>query len=209
LLDLLARCLLDRSFEGVSGDPVWETLSRLDGRRRGVPLGSGFQPQTTYEAPESWLDELDSSEQYVRFRSGRVEVWNPEGFLTLDSLSPATLPDATLRPLKRGQKRAWRRRTRVRPMDLFLSGELRRFLHFVLPYARWRLERALGEASLEEVLLRKGTLYVSATHIDVVMGMSQISVPARFAGLDANPGWVPELNRVVSFHFIPEGFGSE
>jgi hypothetical protein len=209
LLDLLARCLLDRSFESVSGDPVWEALARLDGRRPGVPLGSGFQPQTPYEAPESWFNELDSSTQCVRFRSGRLEIWNAEGFLTLDSAQPVALPVSTLRPLTHSQRRAWRGRTQVRPMDLFLSRELRRFLHFVLPYARWRLERALGDARLEEVLFRKGTLYVSATHVDVVMGMSQISVPARLAGLDANPGWVPELGRVVTFHFIPEGFGSE
>jgi hypothetical protein len=60
-----------------------------------------------------------------------------------------------------------------------------------------------------EVLLRPGTLYVSATHVDVVMGMKQVSLPVRLAGLDANPGWVPELGRVVTFHFVQEGFGRE
>lgn len=61
--------------------------------------------------------------------------------------------------------------------------------------------------SLPEALLRAGTLYISRTHIDLVMGMPQISVPVRIAGLDANPGWIPELGRVITFHFVQEGFG--
>ncbi len=89
------------------------------------------------------------------------------------------------------------------------SPELRRFLHFVLPYARWRLQRALNGTRLQEILLRAGTLYVTRTHIDLVMGLKQVSVAARLAGLDANPGWVPELGRVITFHFMQEGFGHE
>jgi hypothetical protein len=209
LLDLLARCLLDRCFHNISGDSVWRALELLDGRKTGVPPGLGFQPQATYEAPESWLRELDSSTHCVRFRSRRVEIWNSEGFLTLDSQSPAALPGRTLHPITRLQRHAWRNVARVCPMDVPLSSELRRFLHFVLPYARWRLHTALGGASVEEVLLRTGTLFVSATHVDMVMGMKQVSLPVRLAGLDANPGWVPELGRVVTFHFVQEGFGGE
>jgi hypothetical protein len=209
LLDLLARCLLDQSFQEVSGDAVWLALEQLDGRAHGFPPGLDFQPQITYDAPESWLHEADSQERYVRFRSGRMEIWNSEGFLTLDSQIAAVPMGVVLHPLDRLQRRAWRHATRVCPAGLQLSSELRRFLHFVLPYARWRLNRALGDASLQEVLLRAGTLYVSATHVDIVMGMKQICVPARLAGLDANPGWVPELGRVVTFHFVQEGFGGE
>jgi len=74
----------------------------------------------------------------------------------------------------------------------------------VLPYARWRLGRALGGFSLRQALSRAGMLYVTATHVDLVMSLNQISVPVRLAGLDANPGWVPELSRVVTFHFERE-----
>jgi hypothetical protein len=47
---------------------------------------------------------------------------------------------------------------------------------------------------------------VTATHVDLVMPMNEISVPVRLAGLDANPGWVPELGRVVTFHFVRENY---
>jgi hypothetical protein len=71
----------------------------------------------------------------------------------------------------------------------------------VLPYARWRLDRALNGARIEEALMRTGSLYLTATHVDLVMPMSEISLPVRLAGLDANPGWAPEFGRVITFHF--------
>jgi hypothetical protein len=90
----------------------------------------------------------------------------------------------------------------IRLEGICVSRDLRRFLHFVVPYARWRLARSLGDLPLQELLLRRGKLFVTRTHVDLVMNMDQISVPARFAGLDANPGWVPDLGRVVNFHFL-------
>ena len=93
------------------------------------------------------------------------------------------------------------------PAQFSLSPELRRFLHFVLPYARWRLAAVLRGTSFAEVCIRRGRLVLSPSHVDLIMDMSQISVPLRLAGLDANPGWVPELGRVITFHFVPEGFG--
>jgi hypothetical protein len=31
--------------------------------------------------------------------------------------------------------------------------------------------------------------------------MSNVSIAIRRTGLDINPGWVPELGRIVQFHF--------
>jgi hypothetical protein len=209
LLELLARCLLDQTFTAVCDDPIWGVLAKLDGREPGTHLGVCFQPQRIYEAPESWLRDLDSSMQYVRFRSSRVEVWHPEGFLTLDS-QDRTLPHdsgaSRFTRLDRRQ-RTLRSAAKVRTLNFPLPPELRRFLHFLLPFARWRLRQALPNANLQEILLRDGTLYITRTHIDLVMGMQQISVPARLAGLDANPGWVPELGRIIAFHFIQDDPG--
>jgi hypothetical protein len=208
LLELLARCLLGRAFTVVADDPIWTALTLLDGRAPGAPAGDGFHPQLVYEAPDSWGLGLASPTHYVRFRSTRMEIWHPEGFLLLDSQDHAHLAKfSPLTRLTRQQQRIRRDVAQVSPVDLPLSPELRRFLHFILPYARWRLHAALQEMSLPEALLRAGTLYISRTHIDLVMGMPQISVPVRIAGLDANPGWIPELGRVITFHFVQEGFG--
>ena len=201
LLELLTRCLLHSAWSAISDDAVWTALALLDGREPGTPPGAGFQPQATYEAPKSWLRGLNSSTQFVRFRSDRVETWHDEGFLTLDSNSAEKRAERVLRPVNRTQKRAWRKAAEVRAGGLCLSKQLRRFLHFALPYARWRLGAALRGTTPEEVLLRKGVLYVTRTHIDVEMSLNQIHLGARLAGLDSTPGWVPELGHVVTFHF--------
>jgi hypothetical protein len=31
--------------------------------------------------------------------------------------------------------------------------------------------------------------------------MDQVDIAVRLAGLDANPGWVPSLGRVVTFYY--------
>jgi hypothetical protein len=212
LLEVLARCLLDRVSTNVSGDPVWAALPMLDGRDPGADPAEAFQPQMIYEAPDSWLRNLDSPTRSIRFRSGRVELWHPEGFCTFDSQDPAPLDRAWVSQftrLSRAQRRKLIPETRVCPVGLNPSPQLRRFLHFILPFARWRLRQALGDTSIEEILLRDGTLYASRTHVDLVMGMKQVSVVARLAGLDKNPGWVLELGRVVIFHFVQEGRGDE
>jgi hypothetical protein len=203
LLELLARCLLDSAWNGVCDDPIWTALALLDGRDPGTPPGSDFQPQTTYGAPKSWLRGLDASALFTRFHSNRVEMWHGEGFLTLDSPAREHL-DKACRPVSRTQKRAWRQAARICGASMPLSKPLRRFLHFALPYARWRLRSALCGASLKEILLRSGMLYVTRTHIDLVMSLNQIHTAARFSGLDSNPGWVPELGHVITFHFDEE-----
>ncbi|HEY1902805.1 MAG TPA: hypothetical protein VGG56_10260 [Terracidiphilus sp.] len=214
LLELFARCLLARVSFDVSGDLAWLALAQLDGRDEGAHPGTGFEPLLVYEAPECWLRNLDSTTRYIRFRSRRVELWHPEGFLTLDSQDESSYPSSNdpsslnqFPPLGRPQRRAFRSATQVRLPSLTLTPELRRFLHFVLPYARWRLRQTTRNARIEDILLCEGTLYVTHSHVDFVTGMNQISIPARLAGLDANPGWAPEFGKVINFHFVQKGFG--
>ena len=42
---------------------------------------------------------------------------------------------------------------------------------------------------------------MTRTHVDLVTPMDNISLPARRAGLDWDPGWLPDYGRVVQFHF--------
>jgi hypothetical protein len=205
LLELVARCLLYREWEVVADDPVWDALTQLDFREPGAHPGADFTPQEVYEAPESWQLGLNESKRYARFRSKRLEVWRGEGFLTLDTTKPIHTAFDTR--MTRRQRRAFRKDASVCAAGLDLAPELRRFLHFLLPYLRWRLRRALGGASLTDILRRNGMLYITRSHVDLVMRMQQISVPARIAGLDADPGWTPELGRVIKFHFVDDPLG--
>jgi hypothetical protein len=69
---------------------------------------------------------------------------------------------------------------------------------------RWRLTAALNVLPGElapTLLLYRGRLYATATHVDVVLDLDDICVPVRLAGLDLNPSWLPDFARVVLFHF--------
>jgi hypothetical protein len=92
-----------------------------------------------------------------------------------------------------------------------LSSGIRRWAEWALPFLFYALALALAcaedfeaaefEASARALLLKRGRLFSTATHVDLLMEMSQVSLAARRAGLDASPGWVRDLVRVVSFHF--------
>lgn len=61
-------------------------------------------------------------------------------------------------------------------------------------------ELPVAEA-LNECLAVPGWVYLSATHIDVMLRMQDIRVPVRLSGWDLNPGWRPEFGRIFTFHF--------
>lgn len=89
-----------------------------------------------------------------------------------------------------------------------ISGSpwLQRWLDLALPFIAYRLRLALRlpeEASLAEYLLiMPGRIYVTSSHVDLAASVEQISLPVRLAGLDRDPGWMPEFGRVIYFHFL-------
>ncbi len=90
-----------------------------------------------------------------------------------------------------------------------LSAGLRRWMGWTLPFMKYVLARALadgGEALTREelartLLFKRGRLHATATHVDLVMELNQVSFEVRRAGFDASPGWVRDLVRVVAFHY--------
>jgi hypothetical protein len=79
-------------------------------------------------------------------------------------------------------------------------------LHFAVQVtaalrARTGLELAAG-ALLDRVIRRTGTLVRTATHLRLELPIDAADVDLRRALLDLDPGWVPFLGRVVSFHYV-------
>ncbi|MCI0393437.1 MAG: hypothetical protein L0332_20200 [Chloroflexi bacterium] len=111
----------------------------------------------------------------------------PAAWLVMAAGQP--LPPA--RPLSRSP---WLRPVHPRP---------RRWLALAMPFICWRLRQALpaAEALAQAVLLVGGRLYVTATHVDLVFRLKDVSLPIRLAGLDFDPGWAPAFGRVIQFHF--------
>ncbi len=80
-------------------------------------------------------------------------------------------------------------------------------LALVMPFLRYRMCKALGIEQVsanelaETLLFCAGTIYVSSSHVDVVMPLDAVSFPLRLSGLDRDPGWQPMFGRVILFHY--------
>lgn len=82
------------------------------------------------------------------------------------------------------------------------------WLASALPALCARLLLALGEDAnreaddpVERLLALPARIHLTSSHLDVVTGLDQIWLPARRAGLDRNPGWLPDYGRVVLLHY--------
>lgn len=67
-----------------------------------------------------------------------------------------------------------------------------------LTYLEGRFEQP---AAIADYILEPAILYLTRTHVDVVFSLEQIRLELRMAGLDQDPGWVPELARAIAFHY--------
>lgn len=75
-----------------------------------------------------------------------------------------------------------------------------RALAWVESVEAWLDEHA--ELTLAEVVRRSAAVTCTRTHVDIVFDMEASDIVIRRAGLDVDPGWVPWLGRVVSFHYV-------
>lgn len=63
---------------------------------------------------------------------------------------------------------------------------------------RWYGRSGLWHNGLLQLQAR---VQVSPSHVDLYAGLNAVQLPVRLAGLDINPGWLPWLGKVVSFHY--------
>jgi len=52
-----------------------------------------------------------------------------------------------------------------------------------------------------DLLRLEAQVRFTPTHVDLYAPLGSVRLPVRLAGLDLNPGWLPWLGRVVSFHY--------
>jgi hypothetical protein len=91
------------------------------------------------------------------------------------------------------------------PLLANINPALLEWLAEALPPIQARLLAALhldDPAALPAALLLvSARLFVTASHVDLVLALDAASLAVRRAGLDLNPGWLPRFGRVITFHF--------
>jgi hypothetical protein len=225
LTELLVRALLGEECEEFESDPLWDALARLDGRSMGEPPAPGLRVGLSYRVPARWLKLFASSEEpwLVLEEEERLILHHPEGFHVavrpLEGRKPlevaarvieAYVAQGIVATARLEESRAHNEgapRLSAFAYDARLSEDLRRFMDWTFPFLKYALACSLAEegtesgAAMREMIVRRGRLYCTATHVDLVLEMSGVSFAARRAGLDASPGWVRDLVRVVAFHY--------
>ncbi|NCC32682.1 MAG: hypothetical protein EOM24_11780 [Chloroflexia bacterium] len=136
---------------------------------------------------------------------------------------PAALPYATIHRAEQqpGQRgiidrtgrlllARWAHRRPAGLHELRAATELRRGaplanlpspLHAWITAARRWLRRSPAHIGLRDLVTRPALVSATTTHLDLTFDHSQTELRLRRLGLDFNPGWVPWLGKVVSFHY--------
>lgn len=205
----------------LANDPLWKALAHLgNSADEGGPIHNG-KTQPDFRLPPSWIGETEGDQNRAAFRwarrGGRLRAWSPAGIVLIDIAERGRYPESTaLDELHayglRGAVfllRASFSAASVAPLTPPLAEMhplLARWLALALPAIRSYLLRALSKGgmadpSVESVFRCAGRLYVTSTHVDLVMPLDAISLPARMAGLDRDPGWLGGFGRVIKFHF--------
>jgi hypothetical protein len=60
---------------------------------------------------------------------------------------------------------------------------------------------ATFETIAETLIVLPGELFFTNVHVDLVASLDDVRVPVRRAGLDLDPGWLPDWGRIVTFHY--------
>ncbi len=208
LVEALGRLLT----EGSAQDPIWRILATLDGREPGEEPDIGLDGPGVHRLPVPWLEGFADHPVARWVDAEAEEIWCAGGFALASAPRPtngaapvAPGDDGALPALSDAFQSIRETTARRLPFGLRASDPLGRFLLFLTPHLRARLLRALAapdEEAVQTLLRVPAGVHATPSHVDVVMQMACVSVPARLAGLDRDPGWVPELGRVLHFHFV-------
>ncbi len=217
LLEALAQGLLGGAFDTRPPDPLWQALARLDDRPPDAPPGTEAPPWP-FRLPAAWQAHLPAPDALCWAADRQhLALWTSDGILLADV--PRTGPRPALQVAAEGTRLGLhaarlprsRRPLHTRPLAPVAAAPphapasgLMAWVQRVTPAFRailcgWLKQPA--EALVEVLLRHPARLYLSSSHVDLVLPMEAVSLPVRLAGLDRDPGWQPAFGRVILFHF--------
>lgn len=183
-------------------DPIWGLLARLAGRDDHTTAGESFTPPDIWQIDPRWLTSF-SDDKLVPWLCETVEdrlrVVHPAGFLVADVplQGDGTEQAAALCRLYKAEGVLQSGGKRSSSYD-----PLRRWLDWLMPYIRARLQQALGVEDVAAMLIpHAARLSITPTHIDVRLDLNTLPIEIRLAGLDRNPNWLAAAGRTILFHF--------
>jgi hypothetical protein len=191
LVNLLSRLGLPGSIPALAGLNPWELLGGLAagllGRRLPAfaadPLWAIVSELAGQEPGRPWGESLPAPAAF-RLPAAWLDLLPPGQAAAIRAAAPSLEEPPELAAKLMAQNLAW-------------------WVQRLRPYVAVLLDHLLGRPAdaVETLLHQPGTLYVSRTHVDLLLSVEQISIPVRRAGLDQTPGWRPEFGYIITIHF--------
>lgn len=211
---LLGQQLLGETVRA-GDDPVWLFLARLAGRGEHEPPGKDSDAPDSWHLPSEWLQPFAGKGAWRwNVHSGRLQVQHPAGFLVLDLSLEGGDPREQVNKEMQEYIGLWHPEAHLIEdsnccEEIELLGtppsHVERWLRWLMPYIRVRLQLALGLDSADDIarILCRHTARVilTATRLDIVLSLAALPIEVRLSGLDRDPGWVPASGRFIAFHF--------
>ena len=224
IVEALARGLLGEAGVGHADDPLWSILADLDERAVGVPAGARFPIQSEFRLPAAWLRrERRAERHWVAWESaGRLIVVDEAvGYVVANVMLAGHLPGEVAQDVvdsyaAEGIAASYRLAaegseiltgTLSDDVRAMLSPGLAGWLVHAQTFVCALLAQMLGDPAMSSAAIAGNLLTVPAqivvswTHIDLFVSSENARIPIRQAGLDRDPGWVPDLGYIVLFHF--------
>jgi hypothetical protein len=218
-LDAIARGLITAETPAgpdTEDDPIWWILAHIDGREPGQPPGSTLPdaptPLPPFRLPPSWLQWLPADPAGLRWSAsaGRLQAWLTDGSLLIDiaaedddphgalalELKELNLPAPTIPPEPPPEPQ------QLPDLHPLLTAWLARVIPTLRSILGYLLALQPGQSLTAALLQIPARLYVTASHIDLVIRIESASLPIRRVGLDRSPGWLRPIGRVIHIHFL-------
>ncbi len=205
LVAALGRHLLGPELD--AGDPIWGVLAELAGRPADVPPVVQLGHDEPIRVPTHWVRRATPDRRWIAWtQPDRVLVGPADR-----SFTAADVPTGGAAPGSVEDAEAARWTDAMGP-DLSIAVERRspttaspgpraRWASTIGHFVDWLLSsHGVGSASFA----RPGRLALTRTHLDVVLPLDEVDLDLRMAGLDRDPGWTPQLGRIILFHFVEE-----
>ena len=205
-LALAGRRLIGAELES---DPLCELLAKLSSRRdESEPPGQWFEPPDEWRIPADWLAPFaDHGDWHWCVALGRLRLIHPQNFFVLDASLGSEQPIQQIEDEMRRLGVFGDTARRLQPdfCPALSVNPLERWLDWIVPYVKARLECALGveegDTLLDLVFRHQARLEITAARLDARFELAKHPIELRLAGLDQDPGWVTRSGTHPRIHY--------
>ena len=214
LLAWVSRQLLGSGLDDYRDDSIWPMLAGMDDDETYVSKIGAFKGDDACYLPHAWDQQVRQSDEQLfwHIEDGLLWVYTAQSYVLavvdLKGQKPEHGQNEIRKRFDLHSEPADGMDSLRYPMLKEGSQDLLRWGSVVLPFFQGYLRHIHqatrtdpGHDPVQALFRCPAEIRVTATHVDMVARIDSISIAARWAGLDRDPGWLVDYGRVINFHF--------